>query len=94
MNLEPYNPDVGKFIKYYTDQVEGKNRSRKPIQSGGRSTGARRSDKKYYIISPAEQVVKQAEAVLDDVKDSVKRKHSSSTARRRTVKKSRKTQLG
>ena len=94
MNLEPYNPDVGKFIKYYTDQADGKNRSRKTIQSGGRSTGARRCDKQYCIISPAEQVVKQAEAVLDDVKGSVKRKNSNSTARRRTVKTSKKTQLG
>ena len=94
MNLEAYNPDVGKFIKHYTDQVEGRNRSRKTIQTGGRSTGAQRSDKKYYIISPAEQVVKRAEAALDDVKGSVKRKRSSSTGRRRTVKKSRKTQLG
>ena len=47
-----------------------------------------------YIISPAEQAVKQPEAVLDRVKDSVKRKRVSSTTRLRTVKKARKTQLG
>lgn len=94
MNVETYQPDVGKFIKYYTDQALGKHRSKKTLQIGGSSLGARRANKMYYIVSPTEQAVKQAEALLEKtpIKQSPKARRTTKT-RKKTVKK-KKTQLG
>jgi hypothetical protein len=97
MNLEPYRPDVQKYIKYYTDQVEGKNRNRKTLQIGGTSVGSRRTNKQYFVISPSEQVVKQAQAILDSsdsVKKTAKRKTTSRGSNRGRGKRQKKTQLG
>lgn len=94
MNLEVYEPDVQKFVRYYVNQVEGKNKCKRYTQSGGNSMGARRGNKQYYIISPSEQVVKQAEARLENsIKTPVNRKRSRKIDKRVKVKKSRKTQL-
>ena len=93
MNLETYTPDVNKFIKYYTDQASGKNKTKKTMQIGGTSMGARRNNKKYFVISPSEQVVRQAEALVDNgIKEPVKRKRVIKQPRHQT--KRIKTQLG
>ena len=92
MNVETYRPDVGKFIKYYTDQALGKQQSKKTLQIGGSSLGARRANKMYYIVSPTEQAVKQAEALLEKTPKVVKSRRPTKP-KKRTVKK-KKTQLG
>lgn len=103
MNLETYNPNVNKYIKYYTDQASGKNKTKKTMQIGGTSMGPRRKNKQYYVISPSEQVVNQAEALMEDpqhVKKSVKIPVKRIGKRKRVIKKAgsrrvkTKTQLG
>jgi hypothetical protein len=94
MNLEVYEPDVQKYVRYYVNQVEGKNKCKRYNQSGGNALGARRNNRQYYIISPSEQIVKQAEARLEnDIKPPVKRKRSRKLGKRKKVNKSRKTQI-
>lgn len=95
MNLESYIPDVKKYIKYYGDQASGKNMTKKTMQIGGTSMGARRKNKQYYVISPSEQIVKQAKALMEKpVKRNVKRKRVIKTSVRRRVKSKTKSQLG
>ena len=96
MNMEIYTPDVQKYIKYYTDQAAGRNRCKKTIQVGGISMGARRSNKQYFVISPSEQVVKQAEALMETptIKRKAQPKRIIKSTKRRRVNKQKKTQLG
>lgn len=94
--MEIYAPDVKKYVKYYTDQAAGRSRCKKTIQVGGTSMGARRNNKQYFVISPSEQVVKQAEALMESpaIKRSAKPKRVIKSTKRRRVNKQKKTQIG